>query len=71
MQVNPGTRRQSKHQSALTTRRSPSIANALDDSFYEEAPRMAHYAAGVLIEDQDENRPLIQATMVGDVVEMG
>ena len=26
---------------------------------------MAHYAAGVPIDYQDENRPLIQATMVG------
>ncbi|KAL0055769.1 hypothetical protein WJX82_004158 [Trebouxia sp. C0006] len=58
-----GTRQKSKHQSALTTRRSPSTANALDDSFYEEASRLAHYAAGVPIDYQDENRPLIQATM--------
>ena len=71
MQVNPGTRRKSKHQSALITRHSPSIANALGDNFLEEAPRMAHYAAGVLTDDQDENRPLIQATMVGDVLGMG
>jgi len=27
---------------------------------------MARYAAGVLIDDQDENGPLIQATLVGD-----
>ncbi len=70
VQVKFGTRRKSKHQSALTTRRSPSIVSALDDSFYEEVPRMAHYAAGVPIDYQDENRPLIQATMVGHVLEM-
>ena len=67
MQVNPGTHRKSKHHSALTTRRTASLANALDDSFYEESPEMAHYAAGVLIDDQDETRPLIQATPVGDL----
>jgi len=66
MQVNPCTHRNSKLQAALTTRRTASIANALDDSFYKEAPEVAHYAAGVLI-DQDEYRPLIQATLVGDV----
>ena len=65
MQVKFGTRQKSKHQSALTTRRSPSTANALDDSFYEEASRLAHCAAGVPIDYQGENRPLIQATMVG------
>ncbi len=70
VQVNFGTRRKSKHQSALTTRRSPSFASALDDSFCEEASRMAHYAAGLPIDDQDENLPLIQATMVGHVLEI-
>ncbi|KAL0040792.1 hypothetical protein WJX79_005581 [Trebouxia sp. C0005] len=59
--VKPGTHRKSKHRPALI-RRTPSIVNALDD-FYEEAPEMAHYAAGVLIDDQDKNRPLIQATV--------
>lgn len=65
MQVKPGTHRKSKHRPALI-RRTPSIVNALDD-FYEEAPEMAHYAAGVLIDDQDKNRPLIQATVVSGV----
>jgi hypothetical protein len=66
MQVDPCTHGDSKPQTAFTSRRNVSIANALDDSFYEEAPDMARYAAGVLIDDQDENGPLIQATLVGD-----
>ncbi len=70
VQVKFGTRRRSKHKSALTTRRSPSIASALDDGFHEDASRMAHYSAGVPIDDQHEFRPLIQATMVGQVFEM-
>ncbi|DBB03969.1 hypothetical protein WJX77_003367 [Trebouxia sp. C0004] len=61
--VNPGTHWNSKHQSATTIRRAASIANALDDSFYEEALNMAHYATGVLIDHQLENRPLTQATL--------
>ncbi len=66
MQVDPCTHRNSNLQIAFTPRRPLSIANALDDSSYEEAPNVARYAAGVLLDDHVENGPLNQATPVGD-----
>ena len=66
MQVDPCTHRNSNLQTAFTPKRPLSIANALDDSSYEEAPTVARYAAGVLLDDHVENGPLIQATLVCD-----
>ncbi|KAL0056390.1 hypothetical protein WJX82_010815 [Trebouxia sp. C0006] len=64
--VDPCTHRNSNLQTAFTPKRPLSIANALDDSSYEEAPTVARYAAGVLLDDHVENGPLIQSTLVCD-----
>ena len=66
MQVDPCTHRNSNLQTAFTPKRPLSIAKALDDSSYEEAPTVARYAAGVLLDDHVENGPLIQSTLVCD-----
>ena len=66
MQGDPCTHRNLNLRTAFTPTRPLSIANALDDSSYEEAPNAARYAAGVLLDDHNENGPLIQATLVGD-----
>ena len=66
IQVDPCNHRNSNLQTAFNPRRPLSIANALDDSSYEEAPSVARYAAGLLLDGHVENGPLIQATPVGD-----